>query len=93
MHYRIVPPADPALASILEAALASCAADSRMQADRARLDRACCAGQAPRVLAGAPAPVLVPRQGCGTAPRPLFWLSPIPPCPEPQWRSRKTATN
>jgi ArsR family transcriptional regulator len=61
MHYRIVPPADPALASILKAALASCAADSRMQADRARLDRACCAGQAPRVLAGAPAPVSLAR--------------------------------
>ena len=61
MHYRMVAPAEPALASILDAALASCAADSRMQAERARLDRACCSGQAPRVLAGAPAPVSLGR--------------------------------
>ena len=60
MHYRIVPPAEPALASILEAALVSCAADIRMQADRARLDRACCAARIPRALAGAPQPVSLP---------------------------------
>lgn len=62
MHYRIVPLADPALASILDAALASCAADPRMLADRARLERACCAGRPPRVLAGAPAPVPLPQE-------------------------------
>ncbi|MFP5203980.1 MAG: ArsR/SmtB family transcription factor [Acidobacteriota bacterium] len=61
MHYRMVAPADPALGSILDAALASCAADSRMQADRARLERACCAARFPRALAGAPQPVPLPR--------------------------------
>ncbi len=63
MHYRIVRPADEAAASILDAALASFAADKRMLADRARLDHACCAGDKPvtlkRVLKSAPRPALL----------------------------------
>jgi ArsR family transcriptional regulator len=43
MHYSICTPADAAAASILAAALAALGNDRKMRADRARLDRACCA--------------------------------------------------
>jgi ArsR family transcriptional regulator len=43
MHYSICTPADAAAASILAAALAALVNDRKMRADRARLDRACCA--------------------------------------------------
>jgi ArsR family transcriptional regulator len=59
MHYSISPPADPAAASILSAALASLRADKRMQADLAKLDRACCAPQKLVMPLGAPRPTLV----------------------------------
>jgi len=59
MHYSICPPADAAAASILDAVLASLHADKRMQADLAKLDRACCAKPALVVPEGAPRPVLV----------------------------------
>jgi len=39
MHYRIVPPADRAAASIFHAALDSLRDEKRMQAERTRLDR------------------------------------------------------
>ena len=42
MHYRITPPADPAVAAILTAALTAFHMNPEMQADRAQLDRACC---------------------------------------------------
>lgn len=45
MHYRIVTPTDGASAAVLETVLASLGRDKRMQLDRARLDRACCAPQ------------------------------------------------
>jgi ArsR family transcriptional regulator len=59
MHYRICPPADAAAASILDAVLASLLADKRMQADLAKLDRACCAPQRLVVPEGAPRPALI----------------------------------
>ncbi|HXR38682.1 MAG TPA: metalloregulator ArsR/SmtB family transcription factor [Terracidiphilus sp.] len=59
MHYRIKPPADGAAASILNATLASLQNDRQMQADRARLDRACCAPQKLVVPEGAPRPSLL----------------------------------
>jgi ArsR family transcriptional regulator, arsenate/arsenite/antimonite-responsive transcriptional repressor len=45
MHYRIVPQADDSAASILTAVLASLRGDKQMQADRDKLERACCAPQ------------------------------------------------
>jgi ArsR family transcriptional regulator len=59
MHYRITPPADAAAASILAATLASFRGDRKMQADLAKLDRACCAPQRLVVPEGAPRPALL----------------------------------
>jgi ArsR family transcriptional regulator, arsenate/arsenite/antimonite-responsive transcriptional repressor len=59
MHYRITPPSDPAAASILNATLASLRNDKQMQADLAKLDRACCAPQKLVMPAGAPRPSTV----------------------------------
>jgi len=56
MHYRISPPADAGTNAILAAVLASLGKDKRMQADVARLDRACCAPQKLVALEGAPRP-------------------------------------
>jgi ArsR family transcriptional regulator len=57
MHYRIEPPADPRAASILDAALKSFATDRNMQADLARLGKACCDPQRFVSLQGAPTPI------------------------------------
>ena len=63
MHYRVSPPSDAAAASILTATLASFRTDKQMQADLAKLDRACCAPQKLVVPEGAPRPsLLVTRQ-------------------------------
>jgi ArsR family transcriptional regulator len=59
MHYRICPPADAVQASILNAVLASLRNDRQMQADMAKLDRACCVPQKLVVPEGAPRPSLV----------------------------------
>jgi ArsR family transcriptional regulator len=59
MHYRITPPADLAAAAILDATLASLRTDKQMQADAAKLDRACCAPQRLILPDGAPMPSLV----------------------------------
>jgi hypothetical protein len=45
MHYSICTPADDAASSILADALAALSRDKQMQADRTRLDPACCAPQ------------------------------------------------
>ena len=63
MHYRIVPPKDSASAAILETVLASLGRDRRMQWERARLDRACCARQNAVVLERAPRPALLTESG------------------------------
>ena len=57
MHYRIVPQPDEAAASILTAVLASLRGDRQMQADQAKLERACCAPQKLVMPEGAPRPV------------------------------------
>lgn len=59
MHYRIVPQSDAAAASILSAVLTSFGDDRQMQADHARLERACCAPQKLVMPEGAPRPALV----------------------------------
>jgi ArsR family transcriptional regulator, arsenate/arsenite/antimonite-responsive transcriptional repressor len=59
MHYRISPPADSAAASILAATLASFSTDRQMQADRSKLDRACCTPQRLVALQGAPQPSIL----------------------------------
>jgi ArsR family transcriptional regulator len=56
MHYSICAPADAAAGSILSAALAALESDRQMRADRARLDRACCAPQSLLIPDGAPRP-------------------------------------
>ena len=43
MHYSICPVADATASVVLAAALAALESDKQMQADRARLDRVCCA--------------------------------------------------
>jgi ArsR family transcriptional regulator len=59
MHYRIVPQADEASASILAAVLGSMGSDRQMQADLAKLERACCAPQKLVMPEGAPRPAPV----------------------------------
>jgi len=61
MHYRIVPPSDPAAARILEDVLQQLAADPAMQQDRARLIKTCCMRQKLVRLSKAPAPAALPR--------------------------------
>jgi ArsR family transcriptional regulator len=55
----MVPQADEAAASILAASLAVLKNDRQMQADRAKLDRACCAPQKLVMPEGAPRPAPV----------------------------------
>ena len=57
MHYRIERPADSRAVSILDAALKSFETDRDMQADLARLGKACCEPQRFVSLQGAPMPV------------------------------------
>jgi ArsR family transcriptional regulator len=59
MHYRILPQADEAAASILTAVLASMRGDKQMQGDRAKLERVCCAPQKLVMPEGAPRPAAV----------------------------------
>lgn len=56
MHYRIVVPAHAGAARILRETLAVLQEERAMQADLARLDRACCAAQRILALEGAPLP-------------------------------------
>jgi ArsR family transcriptional regulator len=59
MHYRIVPQADEASASVLASVLGSMGSDRQMQADLAKLERACCAPQKLVMPEGAPRPAPV----------------------------------
>jgi ArsR family transcriptional regulator, arsenate/arsenite/antimonite-responsive transcriptional repressor len=56
MHYRIERPADVRAASILDVTLKSFETDRNMQADLARLGKACCEPQRFITLQGAPMP-------------------------------------
>lgn len=62
MHYSIERPADKGAAAIFDTTLASFATDVEMQADLARLGRACCEPQRFVTLQGAPAPVQFPAE-------------------------------
>jgi ArsR family transcriptional regulator, arsenate/arsenite/antimonite-responsive transcriptional repressor len=57
MHYRIERPDNLKAASILDATLQSFKSDKDMQADLARLDKACCEPQRFVTLQGAPMPL------------------------------------
>ncbi|WP_353062484.1 metalloregulator ArsR/SmtB family transcription factor [Tunturibacter psychrotolerans] len=59
MHYRIERPDDPKVASILDATLHSFKGDRDMQADLARLEKACCEPQRFVTLQGVPMPLTV----------------------------------
>jgi ArsR family transcriptional regulator len=71
MHYSICPPADAVQAAILAQVLASLRNDKKMQADLARLDRACCVPQGLVVPEGAPRPALVAQQAQTKSQNPL----------------------
>jgi ArsR family transcriptional regulator len=62
MHYSICPPAEASAASILTTVLASLRRDKQMQADTAKLDRACCAPQKLVIPVGAPRPAVIAAQ-------------------------------
>lgn len=64
MHYRIVEPSHAGAARLLREALSVIREEKRMQADRARLGKACCAPQSVSGLAGAPVPIAVDAVGC-----------------------------
>jgi ArsR family transcriptional regulator len=57
MHYSIERPGDARACAILDATLMSFKADREMQADLARLGKACCEPQRFITLQGAPIPV------------------------------------
>ena len=57
MHYRIERPDDARAVSILDATLQSLKSDKDMQADLARLGKACCEPQKFVTLQGAPIPM------------------------------------
>jgi ArsR family transcriptional regulator len=57
MHYCIERPEDAAANSILDAVFGTLVGNTDMQADLARLDRACCAPQKLVALQGAPLPI------------------------------------
>jgi ArsR family transcriptional regulator, arsenate/arsenite/antimonite-responsive transcriptional repressor len=59
MHYRIRWPEDGEAATILKAVLAALAANKEMQADLARLKRACCDPEKAIAQMGAPCPASV----------------------------------
>jgi ArsR family transcriptional regulator len=59
MHYRIVTPAHAGAEQILRETLAWMKDDRAMQADRAKLEKACCAPGKFVALVGAPRPVAV----------------------------------
>ena len=64
MHYRLVMPQHEGAGQIFRQTLAWLKSDKAMQADRARLSRACCAPGKFAALQGAPLPVLVASEAC-----------------------------
>ena len=64
MHYKIVFPEHGGAAQILRETLGVLRGEKEMIADRARLERACCAPQRMAALEGAPLPVVVESGGC-----------------------------
>jgi ArsR family transcriptional regulator len=66
MHYKIVEPANMGAAKILRETLAVIRQEKSMQADLARLGKACCTPQKISALDGAPMPSPVEAIGCST---------------------------
>lgn len=64
MHYRVVMPPHIGAAQTLRQTLAWLKEDKAMQADRARLTKACCAPAKYPLLDGAPAPTTVNEASC-----------------------------
>ncbi len=56
IHYRIQSPSDPHAAHVFKGVMEWLAEDREMRQDRTRLERVCCAPQAPVRLQGAPRP-------------------------------------
>jgi ArsR family transcriptional regulator, arsenate/arsenite/antimonite-responsive transcriptional repressor len=63
MHYRIVMPPEVGAAQVLRQTLAWLREDRKMQADRARLSKACCSPKKFAALEGAPAPIPISTAG------------------------------
>src|SRR5262249_15573283 len=59
MHYRLLKPRDPFVASVLADVRAWIANDPEMQRERKRLVKVCCAAELPVQLQGAPRPASV----------------------------------
>jgi ArsR family transcriptional regulator len=64
MHYRIVMPTHSGAAQILQQTLVWLKEDKGMQADRARLTKACCSPAKYALLEGAPVPTTI-KEVCG----------------------------
>ncbi len=64
IHYRIVMPPNAGAAKVLREILDWLKREKPMQADRARLSKACCTPQKFVTLQGAPLPVAVDAAGC-----------------------------
>jgi ArsR family transcriptional regulator len=64
MHYRLVMPQHEGAAQIVRQTLAWLKTDRLMQADRARLAKACCAPAKFAALEGAPLPVNIESAAC-----------------------------
>jgi ArsR family transcriptional regulator len=64
MHYRIVAAKHAGAARILSETLAVIGQEKSMQADLARLGKACCSPQSVSALEGAPLPIPVEAVGC-----------------------------
>jgi ArsR family transcriptional regulator len=64
MHYRIVMPPHIGAALILRQTLAALKEEKAMQADRARLEKACCKPKRSAALEGAPLPATVETNTC-----------------------------
>ena len=68
MHYRIVMPPHIGAAQILRQTLDWLKEDKAMQADRARLAKACCAPAKYALLDGAPVPMQLNNSSCEVFP-------------------------
>ena len=64
MHYRIATPADAGASAVLRDTLLWLKQDRRMQADRAKLGKACCSPAKFAALEGAPLPTSVDEVCC-----------------------------
>ena len=64
MHYRIVTPEHAGAAQVLQGTLEAIRSEKTMQADRSRLDKACCSPRKAPLLEGAPLPIKLEHSCC-----------------------------